>query len=75
MMQNKISWLICLLFGFNLQAQEFTYEASVTPVSEQGFYSIVLSPELLGKLKSDHSDLRIYDDDGQEQPYLLKVEP
>ncbi|MEO9966717.1 MAG: hypothetical protein ABJF11_13050 [Reichenbachiella sp.] len=74
MMKRKISWLFGLLISFSSQAQEFTYEAGIEPVSASGYYSVVLSPELLAKLRADFSDIRIYTADGKEQPYLLRKE-
>lgn len=74
MKKNKISWLICLLCSSLAYGQEFTYEATLDPVTESAYYKIALSPMLLGKLRTDHSDLRIYDNDGIEQPYLLRQE-
>ncbi|MDH5367496.1 MAG: hypothetical protein OEW67_10945 [Cyclobacteriaceae bacterium] len=54
--------------------QEYTYKADVASINETAYYKIVLSPELLGKLKTDQSDLRIFDNNGKEQPYLRHQE-
>jgi len=73
-MKTKLSWLVCLLWASYTHGQEFSYEAQVAPVSTPGYYKITLSPELLGKLDPYRSDLRIYDGDGKELPYLRHSE-
>lgn len=70
-MKIKISWLLFLLYAPCVYGQEFNFEATVTPVTQAGYYKVMLSPELLGKLKTNQSDLRIYDSSDKEQPYVL----
>lgn len=53
-------------------AQHFSWKSRLTPVTNTGFYTIPLSPELTA-LSQDHwRDLRLMDDKGKEIPYLLK---
>lgn len=74
MMLRRTSWLIGLLIGFNVHAQEFNYQAEVPAVTSRGYYSLVLSPQLLGKQGGDLADLRLLNDQNQEVPYLLRKE-
>ncbi len=69
------SWLLCLTFLFTLHishAQNFTYKAKVDAVSTTGFYKIQLTPAFLARAGASLNDLRIFDNDGKETPYLLK---
>ncbi|MFK7900184.1 MAG: DUF3999 family protein [Cyclobacteriaceae bacterium] len=70
--QNWI--LVSILSMAPLGAQEFAYQTKVKSVDKTGYYKIMLSPDLLGKLRSDKGDLRVYDQEGKEQPYLLQRE-
>ena len=74
MITRKISLLLSLLVGFQAYGQDFKYEASIPVVVDSGYYRVILSPELLGQTQSGLSDLRIYTDKGEEQPYLIRKE-
>ncbi|MBC7922242.1 MAG: hypothetical protein H7Z75_14265 [Ferruginibacter sp.] len=56
------------------QGQPFRYRADVEPVAQGGFCRIMLSPSVLGHLNEQLSDIRLYDDQQREVPYLLKRE-
>lgn len=56
------------------QGQSFQFKANVAPVQQGGFYRISLSPEVLGQLDANLTDIRMYDERRQEVPYLLKHE-
>jgi hypothetical protein len=62
--------LVCIRYS---HAQNFTHEASLPPVSADGFYQILLSPEV-SDLSNSFSDIRIHDTQGKEVPYLLQEE-
>lgn len=71
-------WINCIVFFLglmSLEAQDFCYQADVEQVTEKGYYKIVLSPELLGLVNTNHSDVRLYDAKGNEQPYIIEREP
>lgn len=74
MMLRKISWLIVILAGFNVQAQDFNFQADIPVVSEKEYYSIALSPVLVGKQGGGLTDLRLLNVESQEVPYLLRKE-
>lgn len=52
-------------------AQTFRKEAPVAPVPADGFYRVLLPPSVTSNLKQDFSDVRIYDKDSIETPYLV----
>lgn len=75
MMKNRISWLLLgLLINVQTFGQEFAFEAPIGAVSDSGYYRIALSPELMGQARIDLSDIRIYDQTGEEQAYLIRQE-
>jgi len=70
----KIYIIIFVLISNIVVSQNFNYESKLTQSTENSFYKIVLNPNLVSKLKSDCSDLRIYESENIEVPYILKVE-
>ena len=73
-MKRRFSSLFCLLILGNCYSQEFKFQAKVDPVYETRYYKIALSPELLGQIQSDVSDLRLIDSVGKEIPYFVTEE-
>ena len=76
---NRISFsfLTCFyLSGFTttLNAQVFTHKAKVDAVTQKGFYRIPLNTALSGKAQGRWQDLRLFDAQGNEVPYVLKKE-
>lgn len=51
------------------------WSAPLAPVAHDGYYTIVLSPEVLGRSRADLGDLRLLDQAGKEVAYLLENEP
>ncbi|WP_420580871.1 hypothetical protein [Reichenbachiella sp.] len=74
MMKSRISCLLGILVSVQVFAQEFGFEAPISTVSDSGYHKIPLSPELLGRAQLDLSDIRIYDEKGEEQAYLIRHE-
>ncbi|TPE43860.1 DUF3999 domain-containing protein [Pontibacter mangrovi] len=67
--------LLILVAWYNVaNAQQYTWQAPVATPTQSGYQSILLSPEVIGRLRPDLSDLRLYDASGQEVPYLLRAE-
>tara|TARA_R110002050_G_scaffold221792_2_gene357662 strand:- start:24988 stop:26226 length:1239 start_codon:yes stop_codon:yes gene_type:complete len=66
--------LIALLVSVQVSAQNFEYSAFINPVDSSGFHKVVLNPFLLGLLNKGMYDLRIYDENNQEVPYLFSEE-
>lgn len=71
-------WFVCLSLaiirpGSKVEAQGiFTYQAKLDTVRADGFYEIVLTPELVAKCKPDMGDLRILSPDKRFVSYALK---
>jgi hypothetical protein len=51
-----------------------TVTEKVDSVPKGGFYRIVLPPSFVAECRADLSDLRIYDQNGNEIPYVLKTD-
>lgn len=66
----KFPLAICLI-SFSANAQVFHWESPVDSVGKDAFYRILIQPDVSSKLKTDFSDLRIYDRDSIETPYLI----
>ncbi|MEI9921267.1 MAG: hypothetical protein WDO14_21155 [Bacteroidota bacterium] len=67
--------LICLLFlpvfGY---AQQYRAEAPLSRVEKSGFYSIPLPPHVTASLYADGRNVRIFDSNQVEIPYIFKTE-
>lgn len=63
-----------VLAAFLAQAQP-QWSAPLAPVERDGYYTIVLSPEVVGRSREDLSDLRLLDSSGKEVAYLIEREP
>jgi hypothetical protein len=50
-----------------------TASAAVDSVRANGFYRVLLPPALVARCRADLSDLRVYDQEGRETPYVLKT--
>lgn len=54
------------------QTDGYHYAAAIDTVSKDGFYNIVLTPEINAHLKKDYSDLRIVNDSGVWIPSIIR---
>lgn len=72
---KKISLLlhVVLLSTVVGYAQKFSESAILDTVKQTGFYSITVTPQLSSFIKTDFSDLRIADENGQYQPYIIST--
>jgi hypothetical protein len=61
-------WLLVVPFCL---AQKFGFTAKVEQAPEDGFYRILLNPEIQNRLNAAGSDIRLYDWKNREVPYLL----
>jgi hypothetical protein len=52
--------------------QSFDFRAGIPPVTQPGYYRILLPPAVIGRLNAAKTDIRLYDDKNREIPYLLK---
>ncbi|MBU3677097.1 MAG: DUF3999 family protein [Chitinophagaceae bacterium] len=62
------------LCALQLSAQEFSHKAKINPVPKSGFYRIPLSSNLAGLAQAQWDDLRMFDANGKEVPYIIKRE-
>jgi len=70
-MKNKI--LLSLIFVVVAQltfAQDFKWKVEVPRVDSSGYYNIFLRPEITAKLNKKFSDIRIFDKQNNEVPYI-----
>ena len=51
------------------------WSAPLAPVDRDGYYTILLSPEVIGRSSEDLHDLRLLDSAGKEVAYLVEREP
>ncbi|MDQ3108693.1 MAG: hypothetical protein M3R17_02265 [Bacteroidota bacterium] len=59
------------LFPLTISAQIFHWESPVDAVGADGYYRILLQPDVTAKLQTHFSDVRIYDQDNVETSYLI----
>ncbi|WP_421826310.1 hypothetical protein [Larkinella sp.] len=53
------------------RTQSFDFRAGIPPVTQPGYYRILLPPVVVGRLNTAKTDIRLYDDKNREIPYLL----
>jgi hypothetical protein len=72
---KKLLFLLCFTsIGFLLSAGTFEFQASLDSIPKDGFYKILLIPEIISCLKSDYSDIRLFDSGENEVSYILTKE-
>ncbi len=69
-MKLTLTGLIIILLSFSLSAQQFKYEATLQKPDSSGFYYIYLPPQITSKLNRKFSDIRIYDSQNHQIPYI-----
>ncbi|MVM28812.1 hypothetical protein GO755_02115 [Spirosoma sp. HMF4905] len=62
--------LLSLLIPISGRTQSFRFQASVDAVQKSGFHRVLLSPDVVGHLNASLTDVRLYDSQHQEVPYL-----
>lgn len=73
-MKNGIASIFFCLLMMNSYAQNFRWETKIENITKKGFYNILLTPSITAHMKDDFSDVRIYDQQHEEIPFLLKIE-
>jgi hypothetical protein len=74
-MRNLFLLLICLIGLLqNTSAQNFAYKAKVTAAPANNYYKIILTDNFSAVANYNFADVRLFDNDGNEIPYLLKTE-
>jgi hypothetical protein len=67
------AFLVALLAGA-AHAQEFNWQATLSGIDSTGFYRAALSPDMVANMNSSFSDVRLYDTNRNEVPYLYQEE-
>jgi hypothetical protein len=75
MMKKSISTILFICFVLLGYGKKFDYSSSIKTDHPKGYQQIDLSPQLLGQLSSNYSDLRLLDSNQNEVPYVLRKEP
>ena len=70
---------LTLLLAFSMaalaaNAQRFEWIATITPPQTTGFQNIYLPPEVTSRLNHNYADIRLFDQDGKEVPYLQRID-
>jgi len=73
-MKRFITIIALALLPISLWAQHFSNKAKVNPVTGNAFYKIKINADIIAFCNNDLQDLRLFDNDGNEIPYLLNKE-
>lgn len=78
MMQMKIAkilvFAILLFHCFAGYSQQYSGKAGLSEIDKDGFYSIVLTPDITSQLLENNADIRIMNSKGIEVPYIYENE-
>lgn len=66
-----VVFLLSIEIAYN---QSFTWRASLPAISRNGYYNIALSPEITARLNKDFGGIRVFDETGNEIPYIFHRE-
>ncbi|KAA9349282.1 hypothetical protein [Larkinella humicola] len=66
----NLTTVFILTWGIG-RTQSFDFRAGIPPVTQPGYYRILLPPPVVGRLNAAKTDIRLYDDQNREIPYLL----
>ncbi len=70
---KKILFLfLFLIVSLSITANNFRFESKLPAVDNTRYYKIQLTPGIYSKLRSGNSDLRLFDSNEQEVPYIIK---
>lgn len=68
---NRILLIVAFGSSFTLNAQHFNWQSKVEPVVKEGYVKILLDPAVTAKLRQGFPDMRLYDKENYETPYLV----
>lgn len=72
---KKLLIILCISLTTNLFSQGYQWQSEVQKNDTSGFYKIDLQPEIVAKLNTRFSDIRIKDKKGKDVPYFIEKEP
>lgn len=73
-MKRFIVIIATFILPISLWAQHFSNKAKVNPVAGNAFYKIKINADVIAYCNNQLEDLRLFDNDGMEVPYLLNKE-
>jgi hypothetical protein len=73
-MKNLIILILLFCVFFQVSGQEFKAQSSLPRIEQDGFYRIILTPELSPYINNAYSNIRIHDGSNREVPYFIKAE-
>lgn len=69
---RKLLSVICVsALVLNADAQYFRWKSPVEKRDTSGYVRVLLQPEVTGELRNDYPDVRLYDEDDKEIPYII----
>lgn len=74
-MKKLVFIVVCLFVTCSLFSQGYQFQSSIEHIDTNGFYKIDLQPEIVAKLNTQFSDLRIKNTNGNDVPYFINKEP
>lgn len=54
--------------------QEYSWQAELDSVTVNGFHQILIEPDVTARLRPGYPDLRLLDENGQQQAYIMRHE-
>jgi hypothetical protein len=73
-MKRFIVIITAIILPISLWAQHFSNKAKVNPATDNAFYKININADVVAFCNNQLQDLRLFDNDGTEIPYLLNKE-
>ena len=75
-MTNKIKLLFFSIIFLSVStfAQDWHWEGELNDITNDGFYKINISPEIVSASENNNADIRIYDALGNEVPFIMEKE-
>ena len=71
---RSVSFLTLIFLSSVSFAQTFVAETQLPKVESDGFYNIALTPETSAYLNNGFTNIRIFDEQNREVPYMLQVD-
>lgn len=74
-MRKLLAITVLILLQHTSLCQEYTAQASLPEIKEDGFYRILITPKVAVYVNDNFSNIRLFDKDQREVPYLLNTDP
>lgn len=70
-MKKLLSVICASAFVLNADAQYFRWKSPVEKRDTSGYTRVLLQPEVTGEMRNDYPDVRLYDENDKEIPYII----